>query len=232
MKASFTEHLAALRRRLIIVVLLFALASALSYPLSAPLLIRMKADLLPGVTLVILDPLEAVTAYVTVSMALGFALTLPVIIYHFWSFLSPGLMRDERRLLLYLVLPSSVLFCLGACFGYFVLLPVALGFLVGEAAPLATPMISLGSFISFVSFSVISLGIIFQMPLISAALAKMGVLTHRHLSAYRRHAIVVLFLAAGILTPDPSPVTQALLAVPMLALYESSIATARLVGGG
>lgn len=231
MKASFTEHLAELRRRLVSVVVLFVLATIVSYPLAQPLLAKVKSDLLDGVPLVILEPQEAVVAYVNVSMLIGFALTLPALTYHMWAFISPALMAREKRMTLYLIAPSALLFALGVAFGYLILLPLAFRILLAEAMPLASPMLSLGSVVSFITTLLFALGVVFQMPLVTAALAKLGVLKARTLGEYRRHVIVLIVLAAGIITPDPTIVPQLILSVPMILLYELGIFTAKLAGG-
>jgi sec-independent protein translocase protein TatC len=231
-KQPFADHLAELRRRLITVLALYMLIAVLSYPLAKPLLSRMKADLLPGAHLIIVDPQEAVMSYIKASLLIAFALTLPVTAYHAWAFAAPALLRDEKRLIAYLIVPSTIMFAAGAAFGYLILLPVALGFLIGEAEPLATPMLSMDAAFSFITFILLAMGLVFQLPLVCAALAKLGVLTPARLSHYRRHAIVLIFLASGIITPDPSPVTQALLAAPMMVLYELGILAAKIAGGG
>jgi sec-independent protein translocase protein TatC len=229
-KASFGQHLAEARRRLIHVLVVFALAAVLSYPLAKPLLAKVKSDLLGDVELVVLGPQEALMAYLRVSVLMGFALTLPFMMYHLWVFIAPGLLKHERTLILYLVVPSIILFALGVAFGYLVLLPVALRFLLASAVGLATPMLSLGTTFSFITSILLTLGVIFQLPLVTAALTKLGVVDHQMLARYRRHAIVLVFLAAALLT-DPSVITQLILAAPMVLLYELGIVTSRLVGG-
>ncbi|MFH1055512.1 MAG: twin-arginine translocase subunit TatC [Candidatus Altiarchaeota archaeon] len=231
MKASFTEHLIEFRRRLIVVLAFLIAATVLSYPLAQPLLLKMKEDLLGGINLVIIEPQEAVMAYFSVSLLLGFTFTLPVLTYHLWAFIAPGLLKQERRMLAYLIIPSVFMFLIGVAFGYYVLLPVALKFLLASAEPLATPMISLGSATSFITSLLLALGVVFQLPLITAALSRLGVLDYRTLARYRRHVIVLIFLIAGIITADPGFVTQTLLAVPMVLLYEVGILTSRVAGG-
>ncbi len=143
MKESFTAHLAEFRRRMLSSLAVFLLATLLSYPLAQPLLIRIKSDLLGGLPLIVIDPTEAVVAYVNVSILIGFLLSLPVFTYHMWAFISPALARSERRMILQFVIPSAVMFLAGVSFGYFVLVPLALRFLLDGIAPLATPMLSL-----------------------------------------------------------------------------------------
>lgn len=231
MKASLAEHLLEFRRRLIVVLVFLALATVLSYPLAQTLLMKIKSDLMPGVNLVIIEPQEAVISYINVSILLGFTFTSPVIAYNLWAFIAPGMLRREKRMLAYVVLPSVALFLAGMAFGYFILLPMAFRLLLDSAAPLATPMISLGAAVSFITTILLALGLVFQMPLIAAILARIGVLKHSTLSNYRRHAIVLIILLAGIITPDPTPIPQIILSVPMIILYELSIYSAKLAGG-
>jgi sec-independent protein translocase protein TatC len=230
-KASFLEHLAELRRRLISVTALFVVATIVSYPLSQPILSKVKSDLLGDIPLVIIEPQEAMVAYVYVSMFFGFALMLPAITYNVWAFISPALLASEKRMVLYLVAPSVLLFLIGVSFGYFLLLPLALRVLIAGAAPLASPMLSLGSVVSFITTILLALGVVFQIPLVTAALSKMGLLKAKTLSKYRRHVMVLIVLAAGIITPDPTIIPQLMLSVPMLLLYELGIITSRLAGG-
>lgn len=230
MKASVVEHLAELRRRIILVLAVFAVSALLSYPVSKPILSIVKDDLLADVDLVVLGPQEAILTYVKVSLLIGFSVALPFITYHAWAFIAPGLLKRERRLIAYLVLPSAFLFLAGVAFGYFVLLPVALTFLVASASGLAEPMLSLSATFGFIATVLFALGVIFQLPLVTAALTKLGVLDAGTLTKYRRHAIVLILLAAALIT-DPSIITQLLLAVPMLLLYEAGILTSKLMGG-
>jgi sec-independent protein translocase protein TatC len=229
--ASFTDHLIELRRRIITTFLVFMLATLLSYPLAQPLLLRIKADLLNDLPLIVIDPTEAVVAYVNVSLLIGFIITLPVMTYNIWAFITPALKNREKKLILYLVVPSVVMFLIGVSFGYFLLIPMALRFLLADVQPLATPMLSLGSTISFVSALLMALGIVFQWPLITAALGKLGIVKSSAFAKYRRHAIVVIVLAAGILTPDPTIAPQLILSFPMIILYEFGIITSKMAGG-
>jgi sec-independent protein translocase protein TatC len=229
-KEPFIGHLEELRHRLISCLAILALGTVISYPLAKPLLLRMKHDLMGAIPLVIIDPTEAVVAYVNVSFVLGFLLALPAMAYQFWAFIWPALFKRERRALLYLVVPSVSLFFLGLSFGYFFLIPTTLDFMIGEAAPLATPMVSLAAAASLISNLLLALGIVFQWPLISAALARIGVLGADDLARYRRHAIVLIVLVAGIITPDPTIVPQLVLSIPMIALFEAGILTARMAG--
>ncbi|MFH1126049.1 MAG: twin-arginine translocase subunit TatC, partial [Candidatus Altiarchaeota archaeon] len=226
---SVVDHLGELRRRLWISVIVFVLASVFSYPLASYIIQIMKEDLMGGVTLVILSPLEAVSVKVKISLLVGFILSLPVLAYEFWSFLSPGLKAGERRFLAVSLLPSILLFLTGVLFAYRVLLPTAIRLMLDEAYPVAVPMLSLGETFSFVLFVLFSTGVSFQLPLVVVALSRIGILDYRMLSSTRKYAIVGIFIFAAAVTPDPTMVSQMLVAVPMLLLYEVSIQLSRLV---
>ncbi|MFH0862445.1 MAG: twin-arginine translocase subunit TatC [Candidatus Altiarchaeota archaeon] len=231
MTDSFTDHLIELRRRTVSALIVFLIASVASYPLAQPMLLKIKSDMLPDASLVIIDPAEAVTAYVNVSLLMGFILALPATVYHMWAFLDPALRRQERKMMLFLIVPSVSLFLAGVAFGYFILVPTALRFLLDSSEPLATPMLSLASTISFVTTILLALGFLFQWPLITAVLGRLGFLKAGTLSQYRRHSIVFIILAAGIITPDPTIIPQLILSAPMMLLYETGIITSKIAGG-
>lgn len=228
MEKTFLGHLVELRRRVLVVLVFLFFASILSYPLAPAILNRVKADLLSGVSLVVLSPMEALMVYIKVSLAAGFVLTLPVFVYQVWAFVSPALGRKEKKMLFYVILPSVFLFLIGAFFGYFILLPITLKFLVDTASYVATPMFSLDETISFIVSIILLLGLVFQLPLVTAVLSRLGLVTPDALRSGRRYSIVLIFIVAAAVTADPSAVTQILVAVPMVFLYEVGVWTAKL----
>jgi sec-independent protein translocase protein TatC len=229
--ASLSGHLLELRERILKSLGVLVLATLLSLWMVPYVIGRIRSDLLSGYSLVVLSPLEAVTVEIQVALLFGTALSLPAIAYQAWRFISPGLRKEEKRIILYTLLPSVALYVLGAAFAYLFVLPVSLGFLLESASNLATPMLSLGETVGFVATVTLLMGLLFEMPLAAAALARTGLIGHKTLSSKRGYAIVVIFIVAAAVTPDPSPVTQILVAVPMLLLYEGSILAARLAGG-
>lgn len=231
MKAEFRKHFEEARSRLSKILLFFLFCTLLSYPLAKPVMQAVKDDMLSGVELVVIEPQEAIIAYIWASLLMGVLLTVPFMTYHLWVFMAPGLKKSEKNLILRLFVPAVFLFGLGCAFGYFVLMPVSLKFLISQATPLATPMLSLYSTFSFITYLLILLGLMFEFPLISYGLSRAGFLSHETMRQYRRHAIVASFLFAAVVT-DPSPVTQVILAAPMVALYEVGVLTAKIGGGG
>jgi sec-independent protein translocase protein TatC len=189
--------------------------------------VLVKADLLQNIQLVILAPLEAVSVKVQISLVLGFIISLPVLVYEFWGFFGPALSPKEKRMIAWALMPSTLLFLVGASFAYKVLLPLTISMMVGEAYPVALPMLSLDETMSFIVFVVVSTGVSFELPLVVWVLTKAGLVDYRMLSSLRRHVIVLIFIFAAVITPDVTFVSQTLIAIPMVLLYEASIWVAR-----
>jgi len=156
----------------------------------------------------------------------------PVIVYEFWAFVAPGLKRKERLAVTKVVGSGSLLFFLGAAFAYFVALPVMLGFFLDYTARFGvTSRWNIADVIDFETMIILVFGLCFEMPLVVVALAFLGILPPAILAKKRRHAIVVIFVLAGIITPTPDPFSQICLAVPLVILYEIGYQVAKRVKG-
>ncbi len=142
MKFTLAAHLEELRRRVIGTIVPFFVLSFVSYPLAPQVLSKVKADLFPNIDLIITGPAEAVMTYLWTSALIAATLTFPLACYHVWAFMAPGLVRDERSLILRIVGPSFALLLLGMSFAYLVLLPIAIKYLIQAARPLAIPLLS------------------------------------------------------------------------------------------
>lgn len=173
--------------------------------------------------------MEVLFLKLQMALVMGIVISLPFVFYYVWSFVSPGLYENEKKWVLPLVLASTVCFFIGASIAYFVVLPFMLMFLKTFIPPDILPMITIGDFISTLLKFIILFGVIFQMPLVTYALAKIGILKHQWMSKYRKYAIVVIFVIGAILTP-PDPVSQVIMAMPLILLYEVSILVARFAG--
>jgi sec-independent protein translocase protein TatC len=173
-------------------------------------------------------PTESFTTYFRVALVLGLALASPVILYQAVAFVLPALHRGERRML-YLVLPGAgILFATGLAFAYFVVLPRSVDFLATFQSDLAEPYWALGTYLAFVTNLMFVIALAFQMPLVVLLLSRLGIVTPRRLSHYRRHAVIVIAVLAAVLTPTPDPFTMFLVMAPMWALYELGLLLARL----
>jgi sec-independent protein translocase protein TatC len=224
---SVIGHIEELRRRLFVCIIVFVGISLFAYPLSSRVIGMMKEDLLPGIQLVIVNPLEAVNVNVKMSLLIGFMLSIPALAYESWLFVGPALKKKERLLIAFSIMPLVILFLTGVVFCYKVLMPLTLEFMVGEAYPSAIPMLSLNETFSFVFFMLFATGISFELPLAVIVLAKAGLVDYRMLSSARRYVILALFVIAAVVTPDPTFMSQTLVAVPLVILYEISVQLSR-----
>lgn len=225
------EHLAELRTRLVIVMVVVAVTTAISFALlTQPIidfLLRPATEGFGNFELIYTEMTGFFAPYMKVAIVTGIILAMPVIIYQIIMFVAPGLTRKERTYL-FILLPWIMLsFAIGAAFAYFVFIPPAVQFLIGFGSSIAKPQIRIGNYIDFVSSLIFWVGVVFETPLIIFFLARIGVVTPQLLSRYRRIAWVVAFILAAFITPTFDPVNQTLVAVPIIVLYEVGVLLAR-----
>jgi sec-independent protein translocase protein TatC len=162
--------------------------------------------------------------HIKVSIFLGIAIAMPYIIWEVWKFIKPGLYDNEKKHARGFVGVSSMLFIMGIMFGYYIIAPFAISFLsnysVADDAVSATATLS--SYVSYLTMFTFPSGILFQLPIVVYFLTKIGVITPKFLSTYRRHAYVVLLVLSAVITP-PDVVSQVLICIPLYFLYEISI---------
>jgi len=227
----FTAHLEELRKRLITCfasvgigfLISYGFKEKLFYILTRPLISVME----PGNKIVFTGLPEAFFTYLKVSFLSGLILAAPVILYQFWMFVAPGLYKNERHLLLPIVLLSSFFFIGGALFGYFIVFPFGFKFFLGFATETIQPLPAMREYLSFASKLLLAFGLVFEMPLVITFLSRMGLVTVDFLKKNRKYAMLLFFVAAAILTP-PDVVTQVMMALPLMLLYEISIIGARI----
>jgi len=231
---SFFEHLEELRWRIIRVLIGIVLGMILCWVfidwLMNTVLLRpiitLNGSLSPGqqpIHLQNLKPFGQLMLYMEVAIIGGIILSLPYIFYQLWAFIAPGLMPKERKYIKWIVFFSTFCFLAGIAFAYFVMLPAALQFFAGFGTAEIQNNIAINEYMSFIISVLLAAGIVFELPMISWFLSKLGILTPSFMRKYRRHAIVVIFFLSAILTPGTDPVSQVLLAIPLMALYEISI---------
>lgn len=166
------------------------------------------------------------TSHLLVSIYAGFIVGFPFIFWQLWRFVKPGLYPHEIKATRGVVGYATFLFMVGLLFGYFVITPISLSFLVQysvDDAHTVKNMFHLGDYISVVSLLTFAFGVIFEMPLLIYFLAKVGIMTPPFMRHYRRHAILVIFILSALITPTTDMITQLIVAIPMLVLYEISI---------
>jgi sec-independent protein translocase protein TatC len=229
----FTEHLEELRRRLIICFVAVGVGFVICYFFSKQLfeiLMRPLLQVMPPEESLIFTALpEAFFTYLKVALLAGIGLASPVIIYQFWRFIAPGLYHKERRALMPIVLFSTFFFVGGALFGYFGVFPFGFKFFIGFASDNIRAMPSIREYLKFAAKLLFAFGFIFELPLFTFFLARLGLVNAELLRSKQKYAILVIFMLAAILTP-PDVVTQVMMAGPLLILYELSIWIAKVFG--
>lgn len=228
---SLEEHLTELRDRLILVLaVLAALSIAFMLYFSKDILEFFIKDLLPaGTNVIALNPMEYVYMRFLISLLCAAVVALPLIIYETFVFMKPGLFPNERRFFLRVVPSSAALFAAGGAISYYLLIPFSLKFLIGYAENVATPLISLEKFVSFVTFMLFVVGAMFQLPLVVSLMVRTGIVALSELKEMRKYAYPLLFIISLALAPDPTPVTPLLIAFVFILVYELSIILARFI---
>jgi len=161
--------------------------------------------------------------HITVSLIAGLIMAFPYVFYEFWNFIAPALHENEKRYSRGAVVISSSLFLMGVAFGYYLIVPFTVAFLgTYSVSADVENQINLISYVATIMSVVLSTGIVFELPILAFFLTKIGLLTPEFMRKYRKHSIVVVFIVAAIITP-PDIVSQTLVAVPLLLLYEVSI---------
>lgn len=219
-RMPFLDHLEELRWRLIKCLIAVAVASILCYAAAGKLMSFLTRPY--PKQLVFLSPAEGFMVTLKVSLFGGLVLALPVVFYQLWQFIAPGLLEKERRYVPLVVIVSTVSFIVGALFAYWVMIPLALRFFLGFESSTLVATIRVNEYLGFVTNMMLVFGVVFEMPLLSFFLARIGVLTPQFLRSKRPYSVVAILTIAAVLTP-PDVLSQILLAGPMLILYEVSI---------
>jgi sec-independent protein translocase protein TatC len=180
-------------------------------------------------TLQSLEMGEQFSVHIWISITVGFIIAFPFIIWEFWKFISPGLYEKERKGALAFIIVSSFLFFVGVLFGYYVITPLSINFLGNySVSDLVERNIKINSYISLLRSSVLASGLIFELPIVMYFLTKMGLITPDFLRQYRKHALVVVLIVSAVITP-PDIVSQVIVSIPILLLYEVSILISKIV---
>ena len=227
-KMPFLEHLEELRWTIVRSLIAVVVASIVSYIFSKQIVGFLRQPGPEDMKLIFLGPTEGFMIYIKVSLFSGFVCALPVVVYEFWKFIVPGLLEKEKKLVPPIAFFTVMCFAVGAAFAYFVIIPFGLKFLLGFQTEFLEATITIGKYLGFVVTIILVFGTVFELPVLSFFLTKIGILTPEFLSTNRRYGIVLIFIMAAILTP-PDIVTQLMLAGPLILLYEVSISVSRMV---
>jgi sec-independent protein translocase protein TatC len=222
---SLLEHLEELRKRIIYSLIAVAVGFGVAWRFSEaiyrlmerPIVTALQNNHLPT-KLVYTNPTEPFNIYLKIGLIAGIFIACPVVLYQVWMFISPGLYRHEKKYILPFLFVTVGLFLSGGFFGYRVVYPAALSFLIEQGADFQ-PMITIGEYTDLFLTVIIGLGVVFELPTIIFFLALMGVVDARFLWKQIRYAIMVIFVIAAILTPTTDIVNMCIFAGPMVALY-------------
>ena len=216
---SFLEHLEELRGRILKVLGMMVVTSSFFYSFrEAAVAFLIK----PVGKVYFLSPLEAFMGNLILSLWGGFFLALPFLLYQLWAFVLSGLTAAERRYVLILAPLSLIFFVGGGLFGYYLILPIMLKFCFSFSSAWLVPMITFQQYIGFVGVILFSFGLVFELPLILVFLTQIGVVTPEFLRQKRKFAVLWIFIASAVATP-PDVISQFLMAIPLLVLYEAGI---------
>ena len=230
----FLDHLEELRWRIIWSVCALAVGLILGFIIVTKfrllhLLQQPIAPFLSGHKLVYTHPGDTFSITLSAALMVGTIIASPVIIYQLWAFLSPALYRHERRVVIPVILGAVLLFVAGVALAYFFVLPMTLRFLMNFQVESLDPMITASEYFSFVMILALTMGAVFELPLLILGLAALGLVTPKFLSKFRKYAMVLSYIVAAFITPGDLFVTTIALTVPLYLLYELSVLLAHLV---
>lgn len=223
-------HLGELRKRftyIAIAVVVCVIGAFIAKDYVFAILMRPLKD--TGVSeLAVFAPTEAFMQVLKVSIYAGLIICLPFILYQFWAFIMPALYENEKRSTIPYVAFTTALFLAGVAFGYFIVLPVGLRFLIGYGGDLFNQLLQAERYINFVSMFLLAFGVVFELPLVMMLLAWAGFVDYKHMRKIRKYAILVEAVIAMVFTPSQDPLSMALMLIPLILLYEFGIVLARI----
>jgi sec-independent protein translocase protein TatC len=218
---GFLDHLLELRATIIWILVVWLGSSIVLWFFSGQLL-DMLLSTIPVDRLYFNAPIEAFMVRLKLSFIIGALLAFPFALFKLWAFVSPGLFSREKRVIIPMIAPSAILFYTGALFAYWVMVPVVLGFLLRFGTAMLEPLLSVSKYFEFVARLCFAFGVVFQLPLAIIFLTWIGIVSPKTLLRQWRGAIVIIFIAAAILTP-PDPASQLMMAIPLVVLFLGSV---------
>ena len=229
-----TSHLSELRKRLvhtlIVIIAVFVAATFIEMELDQPILSAFRAPLdARNIPLVFLELTEPFFTYLRIGLYAALFLSFPYLLGQIWLFVRPALFSKERNAIWPFILFSYPLFVGGGLFGYFVVIPYGYDFFLGFENKFTLPSLSMASYLSLTIHLLFAFGLIFELPTVSFILTRLGIINAAWLRENRKYSLVVIFIAAAVLTP-PDVFTQTLMAGPLIILYEISIFVSKMAG--
>lgn len=221
-KISVKKHLKELQWRLTLVALFFVIGAALAYTYQAELIPALLAPL-HGEKLVYLNPAGGFSFIFLISIYTGIALSFPLLVQQLYAFLRPALPEKARKKSSLIIIASFFLLIAGIAFGYFIAVPNALAFLYGFADQFIDASLTAESYLNFIIAYTVGIGIVFQLPLLLLLINSIRPLSAKSLLKSEKWVILVSFIIAAIITPTPDPINQAIIAVPVIIVYQFGV---------
>ena len=221
----FLDHLEELRGRILWSLGSVVLFMVVAFPFSGIILdlLTLPNDKLGNASkLIFLKPTGMIMVRMELALVVGIIVSLPILFYHFWSFVAPGLLPRERKYILPAIAYTIGCFLAGTAFSYFIMIPTVLPFLYAMGTETIEATINITEYISFVLRLILVSGVIFELPVMSFFLSRVGILSPEFLRKYRRYGIVLIVIIGAVVTP-PDVVSQIMMAIPLIFLYEVSI---------
>lgn len=234
-KMSLFEHLADLRKRLVYSAIAIAIGFVIGFSVSKQVIDFIVQPMVQALRqahysdkLIYTSPAGFVNLLITLGFYLGIVIALPVVLYQVWLFIAPGLYKHERKAVMSFIVSSVFLFLSGIAFGYFILLPYVLKFLISFQGPFQ-PLISINEYFDLILVVMLGLGLIFQLPILIFCLSWFGIVTPQWLWKNLRYAMLIITIVAAIVTPTPDATTMLIFMAPMVGLYFLGIAVSYMV---
>lgn len=222
---GFLDHLEEMRKRIIysvISIILGCIVAGIFIDELMNFILLMPATN-SNLSLQNLRPFGQPFLYFKVVLIVGIIISFPFMLYQLWKFIAPGLYKNEKRWVRYITFFTSFCFFAGVFFSYFVMIPSMLAFASSFGTEKIKNIIDINEYFSFVTMILLAAGLLFELPMVSFILSRVGILTPKFLRKYRRHSIIIILILAAILTPTPDPISQLIFASPLFVLYEISI---------
>lgn len=220
-KLTILEHLTELRKRLMKIAIVNLIATLICYQF-IQIIMQLILNLNKGMSLVYISPSELFLVYVKISIICGLILSSPITLLEMWLFVSKGLYKKEKIYVILTFIIGIIFFAVGVIFCYIVVLPTTLNFFINITISDIEPMISISSFVSFISSMLVAFGAVFEIPIVVFLLSLIGILKPQMLIKKQSIIILIIFVAAAFITP-PDVVSLTLLVIPMIILFELSI---------
>ena len=222
---TFLEHLEELRWRIIYSLIGIVVGTIVAWIfidfLVEVILLKPARD--SGAVLQNLRPFGQLFLFMQIAIMVGMIISIPNLFYQFWQFISPALRKKEKRYIFWIVTFSSICFLGGIAFAYFAMLPLTMQFAAQFGSESIKNEFAIDEYMSIIISVMLAAGFVFELPMISFFLSKLGILKPSFMKKYRRHSIVIIMILSAFLTPGADPVSQLVLAVPLVVLYEISI---------